>query len=96
MGPAYEGDETRGLASFLGFQPVIPPHPHRRKPRRLGKRRRVRVGSHDLPNVAVAHYFKITKGDLIEPVPAQAGPEEHQANHLTGELTSSRESQAME
>jgi transposase len=37
MDMAYEGDETRGLASLLGFKPVVPPHPRRRKPWRLNK-----------------------------------------------------------
>lgn len=37
MDMAYEGDETRGLATFLGFNPVVPPHPHRLKPWRLDK-----------------------------------------------------------
>lgn len=35
MDMAYEGDETRGLASLLGFRPVVPPHPQRLKPWRL-------------------------------------------------------------
>lgn len=38
MDMAYEGDETRGLASLLGFKPVVPPHPHRLKPWRLDKK----------------------------------------------------------
>lgn len=37
MDMAYEGDETRGLASLLGFKPVVPPNPLRRKPWRLNK-----------------------------------------------------------
>jgi transposase len=37
MDMAYEGDETRGLACLLGFKPVVPPHPHRRKPWKLAK-----------------------------------------------------------
>jgi transposase len=32
MDRAYEGDETRGLACLLGFQPVVPPNPLRREP----------------------------------------------------------------
>ena len=38
MDTAYEGDETRGLASLLGFKPVVPPHPRRRQPWRLNKK----------------------------------------------------------
>ena len=37
MDMAYEGDETRGLASLLGFTPVVPPHPQRLKPWKLNK-----------------------------------------------------------
>ena len=37
MDMAYEGDETRGLASLLGFKPVVPPHPLRLKPWKLNK-----------------------------------------------------------
>ena len=37
MAMAYEGDETRGLATLLGFKPVVPPHPRRRKPWKLAK-----------------------------------------------------------
>jgi len=37
MDMAHEGDETRGLASLLGFKPAVPPHPQRRKPRKLDK-----------------------------------------------------------
>ena len=37
MDMAYEGDETRGLAALLGFKPVVPPHPRRRKPWKLNK-----------------------------------------------------------
>jgi transposase len=32
MDRAYEGDETRQLARDLGYTPVVPPHPRRRKP----------------------------------------------------------------
>jgi transposase len=38
MDMAYEGDETRGLATFLGFKPVVPPNPLRLKPWRLNKK----------------------------------------------------------
>ena len=38
MDRAYEGNETRGLASLLGFRPVVPPHPLRRKPWRYNRR----------------------------------------------------------
>ena len=38
MDMAYEGDETRGLATLLGFKPVVPPHPQRLKPWRLDKK----------------------------------------------------------
>ena len=38
MDMAYEGDETRGLASLLGFRPVVPPKPRRRRPWRLDRR----------------------------------------------------------
>jgi len=38
MDRAYEGDETRGLASLLGFRPVVPPHPLRRRPWRYNRR----------------------------------------------------------
>jgi len=37
MDMAYEGDETRGLASLLGFTPVVPPNPQRCKPWTLDK-----------------------------------------------------------
>ncbi len=37
MDRAYEGDETRGLASLLGFNPVVPPNPLRRRPWTLDK-----------------------------------------------------------
>ena len=37
MDMAYEGDETRGLASLLGFNPVVPPNPRRLKPWKLNK-----------------------------------------------------------
>lgn len=37
MDMAYEGDETRGLASLLGFTPVVPPNPQRLKPWKLNK-----------------------------------------------------------
>jgi transposase len=37
MDMAYEGDETRGLASPLGVTPVVPPHPQRLKPWKLNK-----------------------------------------------------------
>lgn len=43
MDRAYEGDETRQLASHLGFVPVVPPNPNRIAPweydRHLHKRR---------------------------------------------------------
>jgi transposase len=38
MDMAYEGDETRGLASLLGFRPVVPPNPQRRHPWHLDRR----------------------------------------------------------
>ena len=38
MDMADEGDETRGLATLLGFKPVVPPHPQRLKPWRLDKK----------------------------------------------------------
>ena len=38
MDMAYEGDETRGLASLLGFRPVVPPNPRRLKPWKLDKK----------------------------------------------------------
>ena len=38
MDMAYEGDETRGLASLLGFRPVVPPNPLRRSPWRFDRR----------------------------------------------------------
>ena len=38
MDMAYEGDETRGLASLLGFHPVVPPNPQRLKPWRFNRR----------------------------------------------------------
>jgi transposase len=38
MDMAYEGDETRGLASLLGFRPVVPPNPQRLKPWKLDKK----------------------------------------------------------
>jgi len=37
MDMAYEGDETRGLATLLGFNPVVPPNPQRLKPWKLNK-----------------------------------------------------------
>lgn len=37
MDMAYEGNETRGLASLLGFRPVVPPNPLRRRPWRFSK-----------------------------------------------------------
>ena len=37
MDMAYEGDETRGLATLLGFNPVVPPNPRRLKPWKLNK-----------------------------------------------------------
>lgn len=37
MDSAYEGDETRGLASLLGFKPIVPPNPRRREPWKLNK-----------------------------------------------------------
>ncbi|GHV57542.1 hypothetical protein FACS189460_4280 [Deltaproteobacteria bacterium] len=43
MDRAYEGDETRGLVSNLGFVPVVPPKRNRKQPweydRALYKRR---------------------------------------------------------
>jgi len=38
MDMACEGDETRGLAHLLGFRPVVPPNPLRRKPWRLNRK----------------------------------------------------------
>ncbi len=38
MDSAYEGNETRELAQRLGFLPVVPPHPKRKKPWKLDKR----------------------------------------------------------
>lgn len=32
MDRAYEGNETRQLSRRLGYAPVVPPHPLRRKP----------------------------------------------------------------
>ena len=37
MDMAYEGDETRALAQILGFTPVVPPNPRRKKKWRLNK-----------------------------------------------------------
>lgn len=37
MDMAYEGDETRGLATLLGFNPVVPPNPQRLKPWKLNQ-----------------------------------------------------------
>ena len=37
MDMAYEGDETRGLASLLGFKPVVPPNRRRLTPWKLDK-----------------------------------------------------------
>lgn len=37
MDMAYEGNETRGLASLLGFKPVVPPDPLRRRPWKFNK-----------------------------------------------------------
>lgn len=37
MDMAYEGDETRGLATLLGFNPVVLPNPQRLKPWKLNK-----------------------------------------------------------
>ncbi|OAM91714.1 transposase [Termitidicoccus mucosus] len=37
MDMAYEGDETCGLATLLGFKPVAPPNPSRLKPWKLNK-----------------------------------------------------------
>ena len=37
MDMAYEGDETRGLATLLGFNPVVPPNPQRLEPWKLNK-----------------------------------------------------------
>ena len=38
MDMAYEGNETRGLAHLLGFRPVVPPNPLRRRPWRFNRR----------------------------------------------------------
>jgi transposase len=38
MDMAYAGDETRGLATLLGFKPVVPPNPQRLKPWRRDKK----------------------------------------------------------
>jgi transposase len=38
MDSAYEGDETRGLACLLGFEPIVPPNPLRLRPWKLNKR----------------------------------------------------------
>jgi transposase len=37
MDMAYEGDETRALAQLLGYRPVVPPNPLRRRKWRLNK-----------------------------------------------------------
>ena len=37
MDGAYQGDETRALARKLGYKPVVPPNPQRRKPWELDK-----------------------------------------------------------
>lgn len=37
MDMAYEGNETRGLACLLGFRPVVPPNPLRRRPWKFNK-----------------------------------------------------------
>lgn len=38
MDCAYEGDETRALVRELGYKPVVPPNPRRRKPWKLNRR----------------------------------------------------------
>lgn len=38
MDCAYEGNETRTLARSLGYVPVVPPNPLRKKPWRLNRR----------------------------------------------------------
>jgi len=38
MDCAHQGDETRALASKLGFKPVVPPNPQRIKPWRYDKK----------------------------------------------------------
>ena len=38
MDCAYEGNETRALARTLGYVPVVPPNPRRKKPWRLHRR----------------------------------------------------------
>ena len=38
MDCAYEGNETRTLARALGYVPVVPPNPRRRKSWRLDRR----------------------------------------------------------
>jgi transposase len=37
MDCAYEGNQTRALARKLGYKPVVPPNPRRRKPWKLDK-----------------------------------------------------------
>ena len=37
MDCAYEGEETRQVAQQLGFVPVVPPHPKRKRPWVLDK-----------------------------------------------------------
>ena len=39
MDSAYEGDATRELAEQLGFVPVVPPNPQRKRPWKLDKER---------------------------------------------------------
>ncbi len=38
MDCAYEGNETRARARSLGYRPVVPPNPLRRRPWRLDRR----------------------------------------------------------
>ena len=38
MDCTYEGNETRALARSLGYVPVVPPNPRRRRPWRLDRR----------------------------------------------------------
>jgi transposase len=38
MDCAYEGNETRALVRKLGYKPVVPPNPRRRKRWKLDKR----------------------------------------------------------
>ncbi len=39
MDRAYEGDATRQLARDLGYVPVVPPMPHRRRPWQYDRKR---------------------------------------------------------